>query len=439
MFDLFQERMQAALQAVTKKGRLTEQDVDQVLRQVRLCLIEADVHFQTVKEFIQELRPKLLGQEVLESLSPAEHLVRFVYESLAGLLGGEAPPLRFHEKPLRILLVGLQGVGKTTTAVKLARFFHGEGRKALLVGLDFKRPAAGEQLRKLAAPEGVPVWLPAAGLTSAAWREGLQTHGDQADVVIGDTGGRLHVDEAAMEEIREVKRLFDPQHTWLVVDAQAGQDVVRQGKGFAPLGLTGAIITKLDGDARGGAVLSLRHATGVPFFFMGVGERAQHLERFHPERIARRLLGMGDLLTFLERAEAAVDKQKVAAWEKKLKKGDFDLEDFREQMKQVRRMGPLGDLLEMIGLSGAKQLPQGAAEQELKRVAAIIDSMTLQERRSPDILNGSRRRRIARGSGTTVQEVNQVLKQYRMAKDWMKALQKGKGVNLAKMLRGFGG
>lgn len=438
MFDLFQERIETALRSITKKGKLTEQDVDQLLRQVRLSLIEADVHFQTVKDFIQRLRPKLLGQEVLESLSPAEHIVRFVYESLVKLLGGEAPPLSFHEKPLRVLLVGLQGVGKTTTAVKLARFFQSEGRRALLLGLDFKRPAAGEQLRKLAAPEGVPVWLPSAGLTTAAWRESFKIHAGEADVVIGDSGGRLHVDEAAMEEMAELKRLLDPQHTWLVVDAQAGQDVVRQGKGFEPVGLTGAIVTKLDGDARGGAVLSLRHATGVPFFFMGVGEKTHQLERFYPERIARRLLGMGDLLTFLERAEAAVDKQKVVAWEKKLKKGDFDLEDFREQLKQVRKMGPLGDLLEMIGLSGAK-LPQGSAEQELKRVAAIIDSMTLQERRNPDILNGSRRRRIARGSGTTVQEVNQVLKQYLWAKDWMKALQKGKGVNLAKMLRGFGG
>lgn len=427
MFEQFEERMRKALQPIQKKGKIYEEDVEQVLRSVRQALLESDVHFRVVKSFIAELKPKLVGQEIQASIDPAQAIVRFVFEELVRFLGGKPEPFYLpKEKGSVILLAGLQGAGKTTTAAKLALFLKKKGYKPFLVGYDRKRYAADIQLKKLADQIQVPV----------AIAEGLERlpQTERATVYIVDTAGRLHIDKALMEELKELKNYLQPDHLFFVADALTGQDIVRQIESFSEVNPTGIILTKMDGDTRGGAALSLKFVTGLPVFFVGTGEKLGDLQPFYPERVARRMLGMGDLLTLLEKAEASIDQQEMERLERKLKKGEFTLEDFRRQFRLVKRMGSFAEIASLLGFRlNTEESDQG--EKELKKFEAMINSMTLEEKQNPAILNASRKRRIARGSGRTVQEVNMLLKQFELCKDLVKKIGVDKPILLQKFWR----
>jgi len=431
LFDSLSEKLQNVFKNLRGKGKLSEKDVDEALRQVRLALLEADVNFKVVKQFVARIRERAVGSEVLESLSPAQQVIKIVNEELISLLGEPGKLDLSKGSPTVVMLVGLQGSGKTTTAAKLAMHLRKHGQRPLMVAADVQRPAAVQQLVTLGKnldiavynePEGSPPDICAAAVKKA--RDTGST------VVILDTAGRLHIDEQMMDELVRIKQKVSPVEVLLVADAMTGQDAVRVAEDFNQrVGLTGLILTKVDGDARGGAALSMRMVTGVPIKFLGTGEKLDAMELFYPDRLSSRILGMGDVLTLIERAQANVDQSRAEELQKKLRTATFDLEDFLEQLQQIKKMGPLNQLIGMIpGMGGlSKQLSSEALDdKQLKRVEAIIRSMTREERHDPDIIDGRRRRRIAAGSGTTTQDVNQLLNQFRQMRKMMKMVSGGK-------------
>jgi len=436
MFDSLSRRLGEILKGLRRRGRLTPADVEEGLREIRRALLEADVNYKVAKRLCDRVREKALTSEVLESLTPGQQLVKIVHEELARLMaGGEVsqgqPDLTLEPKPAVVMLVGLQGSGKTTTAGKLARYLHQRrGLRPLLVATDVRRPAAREQLEQLGAQLGYPVFT---GTGDEGDRDPVriarqaveEARRSGADLLVIDTAGRLQIDEAMMAELVELKGALRPQEVLLVADAMTGQEALSIAQAFHErVGLTGLILTKLDGDARGGAALSMAEVTGLPIKFIGTGEKLDDLEPFHPERLAGRILGMGDILSLIEEAEARLDRKKAEeAWER-LQKDQFTLEDFLEQLQQLRRMGPLRRLLEKLPGMGASELELELEEKELTKAIAIIQSMTPEERRNPRIIDGSRKRRIARGSGTRVSDVNRLLKQVRGAQKLMKQLGK---------------
>ena len=434
MFEQLSDKLNTTFERLRGRARVSESDLEEALRDVRVALLEADVNFKVVRQLVATVRERALGEKVLESITGAQQVVKIVHDALVEMLGGEAVPLARAERPPTVLLlVGLQGSGKTTTAAKLANVLRKQGRRPLLVAADVHRPAAIEQLRTLGKQLGIPVMAVEAGRVADDVAAAVATAGrDGADSVIVDSAGRLHIDDEMMREVEAIVTTAKPHEVLLVVDAMTGQDAVEAATAFkARLPISGLVLTKVDSDARGGASLSIRAATGVPVKFLGVGEKLDALEVFHPDRLAQRILGMGDILTLVERAQETVDRKTAEEQAKKIMEARFTFEDFYTQLQQLKRMGPLGDLLKMIpGMGGlAKQLPEGPeAERELRRIEAIISSMTRAERAEPTLINGSRRKRIAAGSGTKVSDVNQLLKQFAEMQKVMKqmgALAKG--------------
>jgi len=432
VFEVLSDKLGKVFRLLSSKGKLGEKDIDDALRQVRLALLEADVNFRVVKDFTTRVRERALGVEVLQSLTPAQQIIKIVKEELIAILGGEHNRLSVSPKPPSVvMLVGLQGSGKTTTAAKLALHLKHSGQSPWLVAADNRRPAAVEQLVTLGNQLDIPVYsenpevmskdicahaLAKAGTLAANW-------------VVVDTAGRLHIDEAMMDELAQVKKVLKPVETLLVVDAMTGQDAVRVAEDFhSRVSLSGLILTKVDGDARGGAALSIRWVSGVPIKFIGIGEKANAFEPFYPDRLASRILGMGDMLTFIEKAEATFDEQQAKELGKKVQADTFDLDDFLSQLRAVKKMGSVAQLVEMLpGLSQmARRLPEGTEEKQLKKVEAIILSMTPEERQNPGKVGGSRRRRIARGSGVTPQDINQLLNQFSQMRKLMKMGARGK-------------
>jgi signal recognition particle subunit SRP54 len=443
MLDSLSDKLNTVFKKLKGHGKLTEKNIEDGLREVRMALLEADVHYKVVKKFISDIRGRALGQEVLASLTPGQQVVKIVNEELTALMGGRHQELSLEgSPPAAVMLVGLQGSGKTTTAGKLAVFLRKSGRKPYLVPADVYRPAAIEQLQRLGAQLSVPVFPSQTDMDPVDICREARTAAHQAgcDTLLLDTAGRLHVDEALMEELRRIKAAATPSDILLVADAMTGQDAVNIAESFdRALDIGGVVLTKLDGDARGGAALSIKAITGKPIKFVGVGEKLAQLEAFHPERLASSILGLGDLLTFIEKAQAVVDEKKAAELEKKLRKNQFTLEDFRDQMVQIRKMGSVKDLLGMIpGISKSKQFKNlQVDDRELVRIEAIINSMTAQERLQHTIINGSRRKRIAMGSGTRVQDVNQLLKNYSQVMKMMKQINKGGLRNLGRGMLPF--
>ncbi len=439
MFEALSEKLDAVLRRVRGPGRLTEKNIDQALREVRLALLEADVNFRVVRDFVERVKTQVVGQEVTAGLSPGQQLVKVVNDELIELLGGQRTELNLSAAPpVVILLVGLNGSGKTTTTGKLARYLkHEQARAPYLVPADTFRPAAIDQLRILGQEVGVPVYptpndgsapdpvrIAAAGV-DAGRREG-------ADVVIIDTAGRQQIDTDLMGQLGQLKAAVNPHQTLLVADAMTGQEAVNVAQGFhSRLTLDGVILTKVEGDARGGAALSLRSVTGKPIVFIGLGEKLDALEAFYPDRAASRILGMGDVLSLVEKAEKVYDQDQAEALEKKLRKNQFTLADFAEQMRMLKKMGSVSDLMSLLpgGKKAMQNTDMDQAEQDFTRIEAIISSMTKQERRRPEVLNGSRRRRIANGSGTRVAEVNRFLKQYAGARKMMRRLSRFSGAS----------
>ena len=428
MFESLSEKFERIFRKLRGRGILTESDLKAALREVKLALLEADVHYKVAKEFIKRIEGRALGKEVLRSLTPAQQVMKIVHEEMTRILGGDTPANLdlSGPRPAALMLVGLHGSGKTTTAAKLALHLRRRGQRPYLVPVDPYRPAAAEQLRRLAASIGVDCYIPQDGEAS---REIVENSRDFAirggfDAIIFDTAGRLHIDEGLMRELLQIKEVLRPREVLLVADAMTGQDAVNLARGFNDsLGITGVILTKMEGDARAGAALSILQVTGRPIKFIGTGERLEALEVFHPSRIASRILGMGDLMTLIEKAEAASREEEIKA----PRYEDFTLEDFRKHLRHLRKMGSLEELLKMIpGFRRLKgRVPLSLSERELIHMEAIINSMTKAERRRPSIINGSRRRRIARGSGTSVQDVNRLLRQYEMTKKLLKQLQRG--------------
>ncbi|HEY3569153.1 MAG TPA: signal recognition particle protein [Thermoanaerobaculia bacterium] len=428
MFDGLQDKLQDVFRQLKGEGKVTPEALDAALRQIRMALLEADVHFRVVKPFIERVRERALGQEVLESLTPAQQVVKIVRDELTALLGEEGTDLRLDGRPSVVMLCGLQGSGKTTTAGKLAKRLKKNGRHPLLVAGDLQRAAAVEQLKQVGKGVEVPVVEPEPG-------EDVIRLGARAlniarerghDVVLMDTAGRLHVDTALMEEIKRLADRIQPHEVLFVADSMTGQDAVKSAEQFAAvLPLTGAILTKLDGDSRGGAALSIRTVARVPIRFVGVGEKADDLELFHPERMSSRMIGMGDVLSLIEKAERGLDAAETERLAKRIVSQQFTLEDLRDQLRQLRKLGPLASVLEMLPKVGPLRGLDSANVDEsgLKKVEAIINSMTPLERRRPDVLNGSRKKRIAIGSGTSVSEINRLLKQYRTMQKMMKGVQ----------------
>ncbi|NPA27403.1 MAG: signal recognition particle protein [Chloroflexi bacterium] len=443
MFGLLSERLNQVFDKIRRRGRLTEKDVEEVLREVRLALLEADVHYKVVRDFIQRVRERAIGAEIHKALLPAQQVIKIVHEELVNTLGEPEPLNLTGPKPHVIMLVGLQGSGKTTTAAKLARFLRREGERVMLVAADPYRPAAVQQLQTLGEQLGVPVYYEE-GVAPPQLVERAKRRAAEGgySVLIADTAGRSQLDQALMDEIQEMARRVDPREVLLVVDAMIGQEAVSVAQGFKEaVPITGLILTKMDGDARGGAAISIRAVTGVPIKFLGVGEKLDALEVFDPQRLASRILGMGDIIGLIQKAEEALDKEEAERQAERMLRGEFTLEDFRDQLRQMRKLGPLGKILEMLpGDLGraARQIDPHEAEKQLKKVEAIINSMTPEERRRPEILNASRKRRIAQGSGTTVQDVNELLRQYRQMKRIFKQLGRGGGLGLGRLF-GFGG
>jgi signal recognition particle subunit SRP54 len=441
MFEQLTERLQAVFRRLSSRGRLSEKDVDEALREVRLALLEADVHYRVVKEFLERVRAQAVGEAVIRSLTPAQQVIKIVHEELVRMLGETAVPLAEASPPPTVLmLVGLQGSGKTTSAAKLALYLRQRGAFPLLVAADLRRPAAVRQLEVLGEQLSLPVYSEGPGKDAAvvaqhALKEARQ---QRRSHVILDTAGRLHIDQELMEELVRVQKAVSPHEILLVADAMTGQDAVRVATEFhARLRLTGLILTKVDGDARGGAALSIRSVTGVPIKFLGVGEKAEALEVFHPDRLASRILGMGDVLTLIERAEATYSEAEAQKLQEKLRKGAFDLNDFLDQLRQLQKMGPLDQLLEMIpGLGSVLRSQQlQVDERQFRRLEAIILSMTPEERARPEIIGGSRRRRIARGSGTSVQQVNALLNRFDQYRRLMRKLTKGQAHDILSLFR----
>jgi signal recognition particle subunit SRP54 len=430
MFESLSDKLAVVFKRLSSKGKLTEKDVDEAMREVRLALLEADVNFKVVKGFVSRIRERAVGSEVLESLSPAQHVIKIVNEELTATLGGGQQKLKHaSQPPTVILMVGLQGAGKTTTSAKLALNLRKGGQRPLLVAADPYRPAAKSQLTVLGKQLDIPVY--GEGDTTIAICTSALKRAKElaASAVIIDTAGRLNIDEELMNELREIGKRIKPTEVLLVADAMTGQEAVRIAEEFnTAVGLTGVVLSKMDGDARGGAALSITSVTGMPIKFIGTGEKVDALEPFYPDRVASRILGMGDIVSFIEKTEAASDAQKRADLERKIRRGSFDLEDFLEQLQQIRKMGPISQLVEMVpGMSSlSRKLPQGADDKQMKKVEAMIFSMTPEERHSPTLIDGSRRRRIARGSGTTPQDVNQLLNQHRQVQKLMKQLGRGK-------------
>jgi signal recognition particle subunit SRP54 len=442
VFENLTDKLQKVFDKLAKRGKLSENDVDAAMREVRLALLEADVNYKVVKDFVARVRERAVGAEVMRTITPAQQVVKIVNEELIKTLGEPSKLDLSGSPPHVIMLVGLQGSGKTTTAAKLALRLRKSGHRPLLVAADPRRPAAVTQLEVLGKQLDIPVYqegtkVPPPKVCANAVRWAEET---ARSTVILDTGGRLHIDEELMQELAEIKKKVKPQEVLLVADAMTGQDAVRAAGDFNQrVGLTGLILTKADGDARGGAAISIRSVTGVPIKFLGVGEKTDALEPFYPDRLASRILGMGDVLSLIEKAEATLDQEQALAMGKKLAKGEFDLEDFRQQLREVKKMGPLSQILDMIpGFSQvSQQMSPEVTDQQMKRVEAIVNSMTLEERHNPKIINASRKRRIARGSGTTVQEINQLLGQFRQMQRMMKQMTSGRGP--FSMLRQLGG
>ena len=428
MFDNLSDKLQRVFKNLRGEGKLSAENMEAALREIRVALLEADVHFRVVKQFIEAVKVKAMGQDVLTALSPTQQVIKIVRDELVNMLGAHQAKLRTaNEPPSVYMIVGLQGSGKTTSTGKLARYLSKNGNSPIMVSVDVYRPAARKQLSVLARDlkipiyEGTPEETKPVDLARSARKEAVQTG---RDILLVDTAGRLHIDDELMTELSQLKELLNPTEILFVADAMTGQDAVKSADEFHKrLGITGSILTKMDGDARGGAALSLREVTGQPIKFVGTGEKLENLDQFHPDRMASRILGMGDVATLIEKASEVIDRRQAESLGQKLRTNNFTLEDFKEQIGQARKMGPLDQLAEMIPGFSAKQLPKDAIdEKELNRVEAIINSMTPQERRNPQILNGSRRKRIARGSGTTVQEVNVLLKQYDQACRMMKSM-----------------
>jgi signal recognition particle subunit SRP54 len=441
VFEALSDKFEGVFRVLRGQGSLSPEDVDAALREIRLALLEADVHFKVVKQFLEKVRERATGQEILKSLTPAQGVIRVVRDEMVALLGGAEPPrLQTSARlPSVILMAGLQGSGKTTTTAKLGRWLGKGGHHPLLVSTDVYRPAAREQLLTLGAQTGQKVHHPAeltdplAILQSALAEARAVGH----EFVLVDTAGRLHIDEELMAELAALKAAANPSEVLYVADAMTGQDAVRSAEEFNQrIGLTGIVLTKLDGDARGGAALSAAAVTGAPVKFAGVGERVDEFEPFQPERMVGRILGMGDVLGLIEKVEQTVDQEKAADLARRLRRAEFTLEDFRDQLVQVKKMGSLEQVLSMIpGLgSAAREVDTEAGEREMKRSAAIIDSMTPLERRDPSVVNGSRRKRIAKGSGTRVEDVNRLLKQFAQARKMMKQFGGAGGGKMMKRL-----
>jgi signal recognition particle subunit SRP54 len=441
MFDNLSDKLQRVFKNLRGEGKLSAENMESALREIRMALLEADVNFRVVRQLIDNIKVKAMGEDVLTALSPSQQVVKIVHEELIKILGSHESKLRFaNDPPSVFLIVGLQGSGKTTSTGKLARWLSRNGHRPMLVSVDVYRPAAREQLKVIARDIREPIWEGAPGenqpleLARGARKESANTG---RDVVLVDTAGRLHIDDQLMIELQQLKEQLNPVEILFVADAMTGQDAVKSADEFHKrLGITGVILTKMDGDARGGAALSIRHVTGQPLKFVGIGEKFDALEPFHPDRAANRILGMGDILSFIEKAEQAIDKKQAVEMQRKLIENDFTLEDFRDQLRQIRKLGPLQSLLGMMPKVGIlKELKDVKVdEKEIEHVVAIIDSMTPHERANHMIINGSRRRRIARGSGTSVQEVNQLLKQYSQARKMMKSFSGGlMGKKLGKM------
>ncbi|HEY2995214.1 MAG TPA: signal recognition particle protein [Methylomirabilota bacterium] len=444
MFDSLSTRLQAIFDRLGGHGRLSEDNIQEALREVRLALLEADVNFKVVKVFVERVREKAVGQDVLKSLTPAQQVVKVVHDELVELLGGSGHRLAMaSHPPTVVMLIGLQGSGKTTTAAKLARMYGKQGQHPILAAADTYRPAAQDQLRTLGAQLSYPV-VGEAGQTPLeickAARDEAAARG--LTPLILDTAGRLHIDEGMLDELKAIKREVAPHHVLLVVDAMTGQDAVTVADKFnQAVGIDAVILTKMDGDSRGGAALSVRHVTGRPIAFVGMGEKTDALEPFHPDRLASRILGMGDVLSLVEKAQQVVDQEKAQEMVRKLREDTFTLDDFRQQLHQLRQMGPLDQIMGMLPfgkmLKGAPE-EFGAEQADLGRFDAIITSMTPGERRNPEVINGSRRQRIARGSGTNVQDVNRLLKQYAQLKKMMRQFRGMEGkLGKLKNLPGF--
>jgi signal recognition particle subunit SRP54 len=437
MFENLQEKLQRAFKTLRGQATLTEENIDEALREIRLALLEADVNFKVVKQLIDQIRAKAVGQEVLTALSPGEQVIKIVRDELVEILGKDTARVKFaSQPPTVVLMAGLQGSGKTTTSGKLAHWFKNGGHRPLLVSVDVYRPAAREQLKVVAQAVKAHIYEGEAGeantatverLVKEARREAVVTG---CDVLIVDTAGRLHIDDQLMDEMQSLKKLLNPSEILFVADAMTGQDAVNSADEFhKKLSLTGVVLTKMDGDARGGAALSIRHVTGQPIKFIGMGEKYDALEPFHPDRIVSRILGMGDILSLIERAEQQIDKKKAQEMATKALTGDgFSLEDFRDQLRSVKKMGSMKSLMGMLPsigpFSGLQKAADNVDEKQIDRVEAIINSMTRHERNHHEVINGSRRKRIARGSGTTIQEVNNLLRQYAQMKKMFKQMGK---------------
>jgi signal recognition particle subunit SRP54 len=433
MFDNLSDKLQRVFKNLRGEGKLTAENMEAALREIRVALLEADVHFRVVKQFIEAVKLKAMGEDVLAALSPAQQVVKIVRDELVKMLGMHQAKLRMaNEPPSAILIVGLQGSGKTTSTGKLARWLSKNAHNPLMVSVDIYRPAARQQLAIIARDIKLPIYAgtpeeeknPSA-LARSARREAVNTG---RDVLLVDTAGRLHIDDQLMAELQQLKEQLNPSEILFVADAMTGQDAVKSADEFhKQLGITGVILTKMDGDARGGAALSIRNITGQPLKFVGVGEKFDALEPFHPDRVAQRILGMGDVLSLIEKVEETMDQKKTEEMQRKLIDNEFTLEDFRDQIKQIRKLGPLESILGMMpGLGPLKELKNAKVdESEITRIVAIIDSMTPRERANHMIINGARRRRIAKGSGASVQQVNELLRQYGQARKMMKSLTGG--------------
>jgi signal recognition particle subunit SRP54 len=443
MFDNLSDKLQRVFKNLRGEGKLSEANMEAALREIRVALLEADVHFRVVKQFIEAVKEKAMGQDVLTALSPTQQVIKIVRDEMVKMLGQHQARLRMATEPPSVfLIVGLQGSGKTTSTAKLARWLSKNGSSPLMVSVDIYRPAARKQLSilakdlKLPIYEGTPDETKPLELARSARKEAVQTG---RDVLLVDTAGRLHIDDDLMSELSSLKELLNPTEILFVADAMTGQDAVKSADEFHKrLGITGVVLTKMDGDARGGAALSIRSVTGQPLKFVGVGEKPDALEAFHPDRVAQRILGMGDMLSLIEKVESSIDQKSAEEMQRKLIEDDFTLADFRDQMKQLRKLGSLESLLGMMPQIGPlKDLKNAKVEEsEITRIVAIVDSMTAKERANHMIINGARRRRIAKGSGTSVQDVNNLLKQYAQTRKMMKSIT-GAGGFLGKRLGKF--
>lgn len=448
MFESLSKRLEGVFTNLSGKGKLTEADVDEAMREVRLALLEADVSLKLVRQFVEHVKAKAVGADVLGSFSPAQQVLQIVNDELIEMLGGSDSNNKLElggAPPQVIMLVGLQGSGKTTTAAKLANYLRKQGQRPLLVAADIYRPAAVYQLQTLGRQLSIPVYAEPVGSDPVdICVHSLEYAREQAaSVVILDTAGRLNIDERMMREVSTIRNRLHPSEVLLIADAMTGQEAVRVADDFnKAVSLTGLILTKMDGDARGGAALSIRSVTGVPIKFMGVGEKTEALEPFYPDRLASRILGMGDVLSLIERAQEAIDEEEALKAQAKMQQGKFDLEDFLSAMRQLKRMGPLRNVMEMIPgfnkMANMPEMEEALEGDQLKHIEAIILSMTLEERHNPDLINGSRRRRIARGSGSTAQAVNQLLDQFNQMRTMMRQMSSGRGP-WAKMAQQFGG